>query len=106
MIKVTVTPRAAADVYALLVKKELELRKNKRGTLHRSGPKRRDHEKWTHAAYNGWIQFQRCIGGVTVALIQAKNAQDEWQLLSSFIGFLDRHFRKEISGISLQYGES
>lgn len=103
MIKVTVTPRADADIYALLVKKELELRKSNRGTLHRSGAKRRDREKWVHASYNGWIQFQRCIGGVTVALIQARNSQEQWQLLSSFIGFLDRHFREEISGINLHY---
>jgi|SRR5436190_3442714 len=105
MIKVTVTPREGADIYGLLVKKELELRRSNRGTLHRSGAKRRDREKWVHSSYNGWIQFQRCIGGVTVALVQARNSQDEWQLLSSFIGFLDRHFRDDMSGISLHYGE-
>lgn len=94
-----------ADIYAVLVKKEVQLRKSNRGTLHRAGPKRKDRDKWIHASYNGWIQFQRCIGGVMVTLIQAKNSQEEWQLLSSFIGFLDRHFREEISGVSLHYGD-
>ena len=105
MIKVIVTPRTDGDIYALLVKKEVELRKINRGTLHRTGPKRKDKEKWIHTSYNGWIQFQRCIGGVMVALIQARNRQEEWQLLTSFIRFLDRHFRDELSGINLHYRE-
>src|SRR4026207_1918024 len=105
MIKVTVNPRTDEDIYALLVKKEVELRKTNRGTLHRVGSKRKDKEKWMHSSYNGWVQFQRCIGGVMVALIQARNPQEEWQLLTSFIGFLDRHFRGKISAINLHYRE-
>jgi hypothetical protein len=105
MIKVTVTARSGEDVYALLTKKEIELRKRKQGTLHRAGPKRKEREKWVHSSYYGWIQFQRCLGGVTVALIQSKNPEVEWQLLTSFIGFLDRHFRDKLVSITLAYDE-
>ena len=38
-----------------------------------------------------------------VALVQAKNADEEWRLLTSFIGFLDRHFRDSIANINLSY---
>jgi len=38
-----------------------------------------------------------------VAQIQSKNSDGEWQLLSSFIGFLDRHFRAEVSTINISY---
>jgi len=47
MIKVTVTARSGEDVYALLTKKEIELRKRNQGTLHRAGPKRKEREKWS-----------------------------------------------------------
>ena len=105
MIKVTVTPKTGEDIYALLTSKERELRKRNQGTLHRGGAKRKDREKWVHSSYYGWIQFQRCLGGVTVALVQSKNADGEWQLLTSFIGFLDRHFRNKLVSISLNYDE-
>src|SRR3954453_13349253 len=103
MIKKTITPQVDEEIYALLVKKERELRANKRGTLHRYGPKMRDRDKWYHNSFNGWIQFQRCLGGVSVAVLQSKNAEQQWQLLSAFLGFLDRHFRNQISSIYLNY---
>ena len=103
MIRVTVTPRQNEGLYGLLVKKEIQLRKQNQGTLHRKGPKKLGDEKWVHAKYPGWIRFQRCIGGVVVAQVQSKTPDFEWQLLSSFIGFLDRHFRDEISSIGLCY---
>lgn len=105
MIKVTITPKSGEDVYALLTQKERDLRFKNQGTLHRAGPKRKDREKWVHNTYYGWIQFQRCLGGMTVAVIQSKNADAEWQLLTSFIGFLDRHFRDELVSITLGYDE-
>lgn len=104
MIKVTITPRTNENIYSLLIQKELSLRKQNKGTLHRYGPKVKDKDKWGHSSYNGWITFQRCLGGIVIALIQAKNSEDEWQLLTSFIGFLHRHFSDSISNIILTYG--
>lgn len=103
MIRLTITPRSGEKVYSLLIKKEIELRKRNQGTLHAAGSKRKGREKWRHSSYNGWIQFQKCLGGVVVAEVKARNAKDEWQLLSSFIGFLDRHFRDELASITLTY---
>ncbi len=103
MIKVTVMPKERQNLYSLMIQKELSLRQGNRGTLHRSGTKKKDQDKWTHSSYPGWIRFQKCLGGMVVAVIQSKDSTNEWQLLTSFIGFLDRHFRKSISSISMAY---
>lgn len=103
MITITVTPRIGENLYSLLKQKELSLRRRNQGTLHARGPRRLGKEKWSHASYKGWIQFQQCLGGVLVAHVQSRDADSEWQLLSSFVGFLDRHFRDHISSISLTY---
>jgi len=104
VIVVTVTPRDRENLYGLLIKKEIGLRKQNKGTLHRASLKRKNQEKWVHSQYNGWINLQKCLGGVTVALVQSKTRDSEWQLLSSFVGFLDRHFRDSIASINLSYG--
>jgi hypothetical protein len=104
MIRLTVTPRDGENLYGLLIAKEIELRRKSKGTLHRVGPKAKNHDKWAHSSYKGWVRFQRALGGVLVALVQSKSPDDEWMLLSSFVGFLDRHFRASISNINLAYG--
>lgn len=61
----------------------------------RYGPKRKDKEKWVHATYKGWIQFQRCLGGVVVAQVKSRDPETTWQLLTSFIGYVvDKSERK------------
>jgi len=104
MNTITIIPRQGEDVYSLLVKKELALRKANRGTLHRSGPKRKDKDKWVHASYKGWIQFQRSVGGVVVAVVNSRDPDSQWQLLSSFLGFLHRHFDASIMTVTVTFG--
>ena len=103
MVRLTISPRSDENLYGLLVQKELALRKKNQGTLHRYGPKKKDQEKWGHTSKNGWIRFQRCLGQVVVATIQARDEAEEWQLLNSFTGFLDRHFRASIASILINY---
>lgn len=104
MTTVTVTPAGDEDLYGLLVDKERELRRAGRGTLHRHGPRRRGQEKWVHASFKGWIKLQRGLGGVVVALVQGRAAGDEWQLVTSLIGFLQRHFSDAIGAVTLTFG--
>jgi hypothetical protein len=103
MIRVTVTPKDDANIYGLMVKKEVQLRQKNQGTLHRKGGKKRGEEKWVHNSYAGWIRFEKSLGGVAVALVQSKTPDAEWQLLSSLIGFLDRHFRGDIGAVNISY---
>jgi hypothetical protein len=103
MITVTITPRDRGNLYGLLIKKEVALRNSNQGTLHRASLKKKNQEKWMHRKYKGWINLQKCLGGVTVAIVQSKVPDAEFQILSSFVGFLDRHFRDEIASINLSY---
>lgn len=105
MIMLTVAPRYDENLFKLLVSKEVELRRNKQGTLHRKGAKRSGQDKWTHASYQGSVTFQKGLGGILVALVEAKDDRDEWQLLTSFIGFLHRHFQEYISNITMTYAD-
>jgi len=103
MIRVTAIPKGGINLYSHLTKKEVALRRKNQGTLHRSGSKKAGTEKWTHASFAGWITLQRCIGGTLAAVVQSKAPQEEWQLLTSFVGFLDRHFRDHIATITICY---
>jgi hypothetical protein len=103
MIRLTVMPRSGDNLFSLLVAKEIELRRKGRGTLHRSGLKKRGLEKWTHNTYPGWIKLQHCVGGTLAAIVQSKATDSEWQLLRSLIGFMDRHFRSEIASVTISY---
>ena len=103
MIRIALTPKEKQDVFSLMTSKELELRRRRQGTLHKHGPKKAGKLKWIHKSYKGWIQLQRCIGGVVVALVQSKAVDGENLLLSSFIGFVDRHFARQLTSITISY---
>lgn len=59
--------------------------------------------RWKHAKYPGWINWDESQGGVVVATIQSRVPESEWQLLSSFIGYIDRHFGEEVESIAITY---
>ncbi len=103
MIRLTVTPRSRANLFGLLVGKELELRRKGRGTLHRSGPRKRGREKWTHSSYPGWVTLERRDDGMLAATVHSRATDSDWQLLRSLIGFLDRHFRDKIASVTISY---
>jgi hypothetical protein len=105
MIRVTAIPKDGTNLYSLLTNKEVALRHKKQGTLHRSGGKKAGTEKWKHKSYTGWITLHRCIGGTLAVVVQSKAPHDEWQLLTSFVGFLDRHFRDHIATITICYDQ-
>lgn len=98
MIRVTITPQTREEFYAKLVKKERTLQ-----TFYRKGPRKTGQQKWKHVKYQGWLNLQKSFGGITVACVQAKNADEEWKILSSFIGLLDRNFRDIVSNINISY---
>ena len=64
---------------------------------------RRGTRRWVHAKYPGWITWQVSKGGMLVAEVRAKKADAEWQLLQSFVGYLDRHLGAYIDSISILY---
>ena len=104
MIRVVVMPKKATNLYGSLVRKEVELGRAGRGTLYRSGKKQKSFEKWAHIKNPGWIWFQKCLGGIVVAEIRSRKDGAEASLRDSFVGFVDRHFRDQISTITIEYG--
>ncbi|HRI89629.1 MAG TPA: hypothetical protein PK869_15255, partial [Candidatus Hydrogenedentes bacterium] len=88
-----------------VLKKELELRRNKKGTLHSAGKYSDGSIKWFHTSYNGRIRFQKAAGKIVVATVISKSLNDEWQILQSFVGFIYRHFKQYVSSMSLHFSD-
>lgn len=103
MIRLSAIPRKGANLYRLLVRKEFDLRM--RGTFYRVRRKS-GIETWKHKSYPGRITFQRCVGGSVIAVLRSRATATEWQMLSAFIGFLDRYFREDIASVTICYDDS
>lgn len=103
MIRVTIVPKHGVNLYGKMVKKEVQLRRSKQGTLHRSASKQKGTEKWAHRKYKGWVWFQKCLGRIVVAEVQSRVDGGENQILESFVGFVDRHFRKDLVSVTVNY---
>jgi hypothetical protein len=90
---------ACKNFYSLIKQKERELRQKGRGTLHRSGENR-----WKHVSYPGFIDFYKANSSISIFELKSKSEKgNEWQLMHSFLGFLDRHFNEEIESITILY---
>jgi hypothetical protein len=100
---IQIVPQEGLALYAGLAKKEAEIRKKGLGTFYRAAVKNRNSSKWRHKAYSGWITLERGLGEVVLAEIHAPAPGQEWQLLSAFLGFIDRHFGSRILAITIHY---
>ena len=102
--RIQIVPRNGEQLYSLLVKKEIELRRRNTGTFRRAAGKQKNRTKWMHASYPGWIKMQRTIGGGIAAEIGTKGkAGGEWQIIHAFLGFVDRHFADHVESVNIQY---
>jgi hypothetical protein len=99
---IQIIPERRFKLYAALVRKEAELFQKNRGTFYRSSRKMKNAAKWAHKSYKGWVWIERGLGDVVVIELQSK-ADDEWQLLHAFLGFIDRHFGAQIQAVNIQY---
>src|ERR1039457_3800089 len=98
---ITVIPRNYESLYGLLIKKEQQLRP--KGAFFRVPGRFNGFTKWHHKKHNGWVWLRKAMSGVGVVEIETKDEPNDWQILSAFIGFLDRYFKNEISSISINY---
>lgn len=96
---VTVVPLAndRPTLKTLLIETERRLR-GKGTTLLRDRKGR-----WVHTKYPGWINWELAKGGILVAEVRSRKGDSEWQLLQSFVGYLDRHLGQYIDTISIRY---
>jgi hypothetical protein len=100
---IQIVPREDLALYAALVKKEADIRRKGLGTFARAPTKKRSSSKWRHKAYRGWMRLERGLAEVVLAEIHAPAPEQEWQLLSAFLGFVDRHFGEQILAITIHY---
>ena len=97
IVQVIPKPDLPSKLKTMLKKKELSLRGTST-TLYRQKEGR-----WKHVKYSGWINWDEAPGGILVAEIQSKVEGSDWQLLQSFVGYLDRHFGEYIESIIIHY---
>jgi hypothetical protein len=100
---VEIVPHPRARLYAMLVAKEASIRKNGRGTYVRVGRKSGDSARWRHKMYTGSVQLKHDSSEIVTAKIRATTPEDERRLLSSFLGFVDRHSGDHVSVITIRY---
>lgn len=97
-----IVPRPGTRLFGAMVKKQADIRKSGRGTFSRSGAGQRA-ARWTHVRYKGSIDLKPGDADAVSARIKSPDRGDEARLLSSFLGWLDRHFGKQLSSVNIQY---
>lgn len=102
MRQVQVIPTNGFRLYAAMVAKESELAHKRRGTFRRSGRREKNHTKWRHSSYPGWIRLERGLGEVMMVQVHAREGT-EWRLLQAILGFVDRHFAENVRSIHIEY---
>jgi hypothetical protein len=103
MKTVEIVPRARARLYGTLVAKEAAIRKRGRGTYVRVGRKTQDSTRWKHKNYTGSVELKRGASEAVTAKVRAATPEDERKLLSSFLGFVDRHAGDQVTTITIHY---
>ena len=100
---VEIVPRARAHLYGTLVAKEAAIRKSGRGTYVRVGRKSQRAARWKHKKFKGSLELNRGVSEAVTAKVRASTPEDERKLLSSFLGFVDRHAGDQVTTITIHY---
>jgi|ERR1700704_3884485 hypothetical protein len=98
-----IVPRDGTRLYSAMVKKQADIRKSGRGTFSRVGARKRNASRWGHVRYKGSIMLKTGLSDAVSAEIRSPDKGDEARLMSSFLGWLDRHFGDQLSSVSIQY---
>jgi hypothetical protein len=101
-----VISRDGTRLYGAMIKKQAEIHRNGRGTFMRARARKRNTARWTHVRYNGSISFESVPPEAVEVTIQSPDRGDEARLLSSFLGWLDRHFGKQLLSIEIDYRQA
>ncbi len=103
MKSLQIVPRDGHSLYGAMIRKQAEIRKAGRGTFSRTGARRSKAARWTHVRYKGSIELKSADADAVSARIKSPDRGDEARLLSSFLGWIDRHFGTQIASVSIQY---
>jgi hypothetical protein len=100
-----IVPRDGTRLYNAMIKKQAEIRRAGRGTFSRARVRKRNAAKWVHVRYKGYIQLEQDPSQEVRAIIKSSDRGDEARLVSSFLGWLDRHFGQHLSSVKIEYRE-
>jgi hypothetical protein len=100
---VEIIPRPRARLFGTLVDKEAAIRRNGKGTYERVGRKSATAARWRHKMYGGSVALKRDKSETITARIRAAAPEAERRLLSSFLGFVDRHSQDQVATITIHY---
>jgi hypothetical protein len=98
-----IMPRGRTSLYGAILKKQAEIRKAGRGTFMRAGAGTRKAAKWTHVRYKGSLKLKPGESEAVEVAIRSPEPGDEARLLSSFLGWLDRHFGDRLASVNIEY---
>ena len=98
-----IVPREGTRLYGAIIKKQAEIRRSGRGTFSRARARKRKAARWTHVRYKGSVNLEPGLSEAVEVAITSPERGDEARLLSSFLGWLDRHFGEDLSSINIQY---
>jgi hypothetical protein len=103
MKSLQIVPRGGTRLYGAMIRKQAEIRRGGRGTFSRVRARKHNAARWTHVRYKGSITLEPGAEDSVNVEIKSPERGDEARLLSSFLGWLDRHFGDEISAVNIQY---
>jgi len=103
MKTVEIIPRSRARLYSLLVAKEAEIRRRGRGTYVRVGARSQRSARWKHKMYRGSVRLLHGQDETVTATVRAPTPEEERRLLSSLLGFIDRHSGDRVDTITIHY---
>ena len=97
-----IVPREGTRLYGAIIKKQAEIRRHGRGTFMRASASKRA-ARWTHVRYKGSLKLHPGAQNAVEVEIKSPERGDEARLLSSFLGWMDRHFGDRLSSVRIQY---
>lgn len=103
MKTIEITPRPRNQLYKVLVDKETAIQQRGRGTYMRVGRRSQRSVQWKHKMYRGSVRLLHGRDEIVTAKIRAPTAEEERRLLSSFLGFVDRHSAEGVDTITIRY---
>jgi hypothetical protein len=106
MKSLEIVPSDRTHLYNAMIKKQAEIRRSGRGTFSRARAAKRNAARWTHIRYKGSINLQPGPSQAVEAVIRSPDRGDEARLLSSFLGWLDRHFGEHLSAVNIKYRQA
>ena len=101
-----IVPWDGTRLYGAMIRKQAEIRKTGRGTFSRAGARKRHAARWTHVRYKGSVNLEADAADAVKVEIKSPERGDEARLLSSFLGWLDRHFGEHLSSANIQYQQA